>query len=407
VPQPVANDLEIRITEAGQRLLDGFQRAINELPEAADGPQRLATRLGVDKVLASRLLKALRTPDPLAVIHRMPGPDPLRRVAASLKTAGVSDEHVADVISAIEGYDEVIKRDAGDLSGLQAILSSWVPEAKKDFEGRRLQAMYRAVSQLKGASVDVYADTVFFTPNPDGETIDVVWLKALVNLVRIRPGAIVKLTSHRAVEDDASHARAPRSLGGAPITDLSASLLTEFCKPVTPQISVRPAGEHVHYILEDEVFGSNASATIVTCETNTGELPRYIDPARGRLAWASSEPSVPAKLLQFDCFVHEDLWGGATPGVRLYDTAIGGVADVNDPARDIDRLDVTAVCESLGRGLGRARSNDVPDYHAMIEHVRATMGWDASKYLGYRVAHEHPLFGSQTAMTFRTVGKPG
>ena len=105
--------------------------------------------------------------------------------------------------------------------------------------------------------------------------------------------------------------------------------------------------------------------------------------------------------------MHEDLWGGATPGVRLYDTAIGGIADVNDPARDIDRLDVTAVCESLGRGLGRARSNDVPDYHAMIEHVRATMNWDPSKYLGYRVAHEHPLFGSQTALTFRTVGKPG
>ena len=210
----------------------------------------------------------------------MPGPDPLRRVAASLKTAGVSDEHVADVISAIEGYDEVIKRDAGDLSGLQAILSSWVPEAKKDFEGRRLQAMYRAVSQLKGASVDVYADTVFFTPNPDGETIDVVWLKALVNLVRIRPGAVVKLTSHRAIEDNAPHARAPRSLAGASVTDLSASLLTEFCKPVTPQISVRPAGEHVHYILEDTVFGSGASATIVTCETTPVNSPATSTPPR-------------------------------------------------------------------------------------------------------------------------------
>ncbi len=402
--QPVKDDLEVRITRAGQRLLDGFQHAMNELPEASAGPQRLATRLGVDKVLASRLLKALRTPDPLAVIHRMPGPDPLRRVAASLEQAGVSAAHVAEVSAAIEGYDEVIKRDAGDISGLQAILSAWVPEAKRDFEGRRLQAMYRAVSQLKGASVDVYADTVFFTPSPDGETIDVVWIKALVNLVRLRPGAVVKLTSHRAVEEDGA-SRAPKALDGSPITDLSASLLSKFCSPVTPRISVRLAGEQMHYILEDDVFGSHASATIVTCETNTGELPRYVDPAKNRLAWASSEPSVPAKLMQFDCFVHEDLWGGSAPGVRVYDTAIGGIADVNDPAREIDRLDVSAVCESLGRGLGRARSDAVPDYHAMVEHVRAARGWDPAPYLGYRVVQEHPLYGSQTALTFRTVGR--
>jgi len=404
VPQPVKDTLEIRITQAGQRLLDGFQRAMDELPEASAGPQRLATRLGVDKVLASRLLKALRTPDPLAVIHRMPGPDPLRRVASSLEQAGVSPTLVADVIAAIEGYDEVIKRDAGDLSGLQAILSAWVPEAKRDFEGRRLQAMYRAVSQLKGASVDVYADTVIFTPNDDGETIDVVWIKALVNLVRLRPGAVVKLTSHRAVEEDGA-SRAPTALDGSPITDLSASLLSEFCSPVTPRISVRPAGEQIHYILEDDVFGAHASATIVTCETNSGELPRYVDPAKNRTAWASSEPSVPAKLMQFDCFVHEDLWGGAAPGVRVYDTAIGGIADVNDPGREIDRLDVSTVCESLGRGLGRARSDAVPDYHGIIEHVRAARGWDPSPYLGYRVVHEHPLYGSQTALTFRTVGR--
>lgn len=400
----VETNLEVRITEAGRQLLSGFQRAMSELPEASDGPQRLSVRLGVDKVLASRLLKALRSTDPLAVIHRMPGPDPLRRVAAALREAGVADDLVADVLRAIEGYDEVIKRDAGDLSGLQAILSSWVPEAKREFEGRRLQAAYRAVSQLKGASVDVYADTVFFHPNPDGDTIDVVWLKALVNLVRLRPGALVKLTSHRAVEDDAS-ARAPQALDGSPITDLSASLLSRFCAPNSPRVAVHPAGEQVHYILEDDAFGPRAAATIVTCESNRGELARYIDPARGRSAWASAEPSVPAKFLQFDCFVHEDLWGGAPPGVRVYDTAIGGIADINDPARDVDRLDVGATCEPLGKGLARARSDAVPEYHAMVEHIRAAMGWDAAPFLCYRVAQEYPLYGSQTAMTFRTVGR--
>ncbi len=403
--ETTSDELEVRIATAGRRLLDGFTTALEEVPEASSGPQKLADRLGVDKVLASRLLKALRTQDPLSVIHRMPGPDPLRRVSASLSRAGVAAEALAGVDEAIEAYDRLIKQDAGDLSGLQAILSSWVPEARREFEGRRLQAAYRAVSQLKGASVDVYADTAFFWPNEDGETIDVVWLKALVNLASLRPGATIALTSHRAVEEEHS-ARRPRALSGAPIEDYAGAIVPEFCAPPSPDITVRRAGEKVHYLLDQPAYGSAGATSVVTCEINRAEMPRYVDPARGRVAWASSEPSVPAKKLQFDCFVHEDLWGGAPPTARVYDTAIGGIVDVNDPSRDIDRLDLSATAEPLGRGLARARSNSVPRYHAMLERVREAMGWDADAFLAYRVEVEYPLYGSQTALLFRTVGAP-
>jgi transcription initiation factor IIE alpha subunit len=55
--------LEIRINAAGEDLLAGFVRVLDQIPGGDSGPQRLAKELGVDKVLTSRILKALRASD--------------------------------------------------------------------------------------------------------------------------------------------------------------------------------------------------------------------------------------------------------------------------------------------------------------------------------------------------------
>ena len=72
--------LEVRIHAAGEDLLNGFVRVLSQIPGGDSGPQQLAKELGVDKVLASRILKAMRAPDPMSVIHRVPGPEPMRRL---------------------------------------------------------------------------------------------------------------------------------------------------------------------------------------------------------------------------------------------------------------------------------------------------------------------------------------
>ena len=68
-----------RIGEVGATLVDSLSAALSRLPEFRSGPQRLADRLGVDKVVASRLLKGL-SGTVMEAVHRLPGPAPLRRV---------------------------------------------------------------------------------------------------------------------------------------------------------------------------------------------------------------------------------------------------------------------------------------------------------------------------------------
>ncbi len=76
----------------------------------------------------------------------MPGPEPLRKLAHAAARKGVSRELVADLEKAVEQFDQLIRTEGGDRIGFDAILAAWLPEARAEFELRRKQAAFRALS---------------------------------------------------------------------------------------------------------------------------------------------------------------------------------------------------------------------------------------------------------------------
>jgi hypothetical protein len=392
--------LEVRINAAGEDLLDGLVRVLNQIPGGDSGPQQLAKELGIDKVLASRILKAIRAPDPMSVVHRVPGPEPMRRLLKASSKLGVNPADIVTANSAVDRFETLIRSEIGDRSALEAILSAWVPEARREFELRRKQTAFRAMSQLKGAQADVYAECAIFYPSADNEHIDVVWIKAIVGLHRLRPGVPVKFTSHRQIEGQTQ--RKTYTLTGDPVDSLSSATLKNYCSTPTPTLNVHPAGELMHYMLKDDAFGVSSSVDLVTCEVNRAEIPRYIPDERNRKAWASSDINIPSKRMQFDVLVHKDLYNRSFPELRIYDTTINGQADINDPARDMDQLDLMESIENLGAGLNRFGSSSVPKYRTMLEEVCSTLGYDGTALRGYRCTADYPIHGSQTAMIFST-----
>jgi len=392
--------LEVRINAAGEDLLDGLVRVLNQIPGGDSGPQQLAKELGIDKVLASRILKAIRAPDPMSVVHRVPGPEPMRRLLKASSKLGVNPDDIVTANSAVDRFETLIRSEIGDRSALEAILSAWVPEARREFELRRKQTAFRAMSQLKGAQADVYAECAIFYPSANNEHIDVVWIKAIVGLHRLRPGVPVKFTSHRQIEGQTQ--RKTYTLTGDPVDSLSSATLKNYCSTPTPTLNVHPAGELMHYMLKDDAFGVSSSVDLVTCEVNRAEIPRYIPDERNRKAWASSDINIPSKRMQFDVLVHKDLYNRSFPELRIYDTTINGQADINDPARDMDQLDLMESIENLGAGLNRFGSSSVPKYRTMLEEVCSTLGYDGTALRGYRCTADYPIHGSQTAMIFST-----
>lgn len=401
---PTAEGIEVRITRAGDALLRGLSGVLDRVPGSDAGPQKLAAQLGIDKVLASRLLKALRSPDPMSVVHRAPGPEPLRRVIKGSARLGVDPALIAEASKAVDRFEELIRSDIGDRSALEAILSAWVPEARREFELRRKQAAYRAMSQLKGVECDVYAEASILWPSADGEHVDVVWVKAVIGLRRLRPGVPVHFTSKRSVEG--VEGRLPRNLAGEPVDSVRGAVVEDFSTDPVPALKTDIAGESTHYLLDEPGFGSGSAVNLVTCEVNRSELPRYVPRARNRRTWSSSDINIPARRNQFDLFIHRDLYPDESPDLRIYDTAIRGQADVNDPTRDIDRMDLMESVEPLGEGLRRFGSSDVPRYRGLLEHVLTALSFDGDLLRGFRVASEYPIYGSQFAMTLRTTDPP-
>ncbi len=392
--------LEVRINTAGEDLLAGLVKVLDQIPGGDSGPQRLAKELGIDKVLASRILKAVRAPDPMSVVHRVPGPEPMRRLLKASSKLGVNPEDVLRANGAVDRYESLIRSEIGDRSALEAILSAWVPEARRDFELRRKQAAFRAMSQLKGAQADVYSEAAILYPSDDGEHIDIVWIKAVIGLHRLRPGVHVKFTSRRQIEDQSG--RNTFTLAGDSVDGVASTTLAEYCSSPVPSLDTHHAGEAVHYLLEGHEFGVSTSIDLVTCEVNSAEIPRYIPKDRDRKAWASSDLNIPSRRTHFDVFVHKDLYTQSFPELRIYDTTINGQADINDPSRDVDQLDLLESIENLGSGLSRFGSSFVPKYRQMLEEVCSTLQFDGSSLRGYRCISDYPIYGSQYAMVFST-----
>jgi len=400
-----AADLELKITQTGDQLLATLSGVLDAL-HTASGPQALATKLGVDKVLSSRVLKAIQNRDPMAAMHRVPGPEPLRRLLRASAKQGVSQDLIARANAAVDRFEALIRDDIGDRSALEAILSSWIPEARREFETRRKQAAFRALSQLKGVQAGVNVGTVFLAPATPDDKIDVVWVNGLLGLQRLRPGAVIRFASRRFARDDSR--RLSNDLSGRPVEDLEHLQLAEFCSDPLPAIDVHRAGQTIHYTLADHGFGPRSESDIIFAEANLSELPRYVEPAVAgtRRAYVFAEVFTPSKVLQFDVLVHRDLYPDQHPELLIYDAAIEGIADVNDPARDLDRMDMMESIEPLGRGVAACRSADVPRYPDMLRHVCDRLTWDPNEFRVYRCRIDYPLYGSQVVMTFRTVARP-
>lgn len=409
-PEPAAalarppSQLESHILGVADDLVAAVRVVVAEGTERGAGPVAIARSLRIDKVLASRVLKALRMHDPMSAAYAMPGPDPLRRFVRAAARCGASPVGVSRAEATIDAFERLIRDQIGDRSLLDAVLTASIPDARREFELRRKQAAFKAISQLKGLQARAILATVFLAPSDDDEHMDVVWVNGVAGLHRVRPGAVVKLTTRRMAPTGAS--RSPSTLDGHEITEPGHLCLTEFCSKPMPTIDVRQSNEVMTYTLGGEAFGAQAAVDLVFVEVNRRELKRRVPLGTKRLSYVFAEITPPAEVVQFDVVVHESLFAGQDPTLRIYDASFDGVANPNDPSRDVDRYDLLEASESierLGAGLRLARSNDVPRYLDLTGTVFDRMGWRAPEFRGYRCRIVYPVYGSQVLMAFRAV----
>lgn len=399
--------LETRILAVGTALRDSMTAVLGALPPG--GPQPLATHLSLDKVFMSRLLKATSRRDPVAVVYYSPGAEPMRRFLKAAKKVGVPQPLVNTATKSLEDFADLVRRDLGDRSALDSLVSAWLPETRAEFELRRKQGAYRAMSQLMGTSTRTILATVLLHPSADGTSIDIVWLFGVMGMQRLRPGAKVKFATRRMLSGPGDP-RQPLTLDRTPVDPTGAEFarlrLDDFCDSPPAAIDVTQAGESVHYLLAGDAYGPGSAVDFAMAEVNLGEMPRYLPAGSGRKGYVFAEVSTPTKHMLFDVLVHPDIYPDGFPQLLLYDTTLDGVADVNDRARDIDRQEFSESIQPLPPGMASHRVADIPHYVEMLEHVTETMGWPTDGFRGYRCHIDYPIYGQQVVMTFDPPAPP-
>lgn len=386
-----------RVAALGAELRSGLGALVTTLPAAASAMQAIRAT-GMNKVFATRLTKALRQDDPVALVYHLPGPEPLRRFVARAREAGLEAAGCDAAATAVDALERCIREEAGGRSALNAVLSAWLPAEQGDYALGRKWDAFRAWSQIKGAAADTSVVTVLLHPSASPGRVDLTCFMGLLGLRRLRPGATVKLATRRLASGEA--ARRPEAHSGfADGTD--PFRLREFCAAPPAPLEPRRTGETVHYLLGGRAFGLGSAVDMLVAEVNRAELAYGRPPgSQPRLSHVFAESSTPARTLVFDLMVHEDLYPGQDPGLFLYDTTFEGVADVNDPARDLDRLDLPESVEALGPGPAALAIEEMPRYGELIGRICGQLAWEPRRLRTFRCRIEYPPYGAQVVLAF-------
>lgn len=390
------SDINARITGVGDRLASALRAVLELVPGGPHNPQELASILGVSKDTAHRLMTALRKRDPLAVTYMVPGPEPLRRVVKACIRSGVSRQQARPAEEAIREFARLIQQQAGDRSGLDAIISAWLPTARARFEIAAKQLGYRSMRQLKGIAADVTFSTTFLHPGSDPARLDHVRLAGYLGVRRVRPNAGLKIGARSAVSVALPGQDAPRTLEGEPVEDLQGVVLDRFCSQPPVTLQVHRKGQDVIYMLDwGDAVGLPSARDVVLGEVRRNGMRRYrtADDMRTK-SGLCVDISVPAQMAVCDLILHDDAYPDWEPAVRVIEMGALGYPEVNDESRDMDVLDVVETVQSLGRGIDQFRCEEISDYVELLRYTCAKLGWDPGHFRGYRCQVVYPIVGS-------------
>ena len=354
-------------------------------------------------VTASRLLKALGQQNPIAVLQLLPGPNPMRKMVETAEKIGTPAEFCEAARAQVTAFDDLIRDEAGDRGSLRAMLSAWLPEDRSDFEGQRRQTIFKAMSELEGVACEFELSTMLLAPSEASGKIDIVALKCLLGIDRIRPDVPVKLGTRRhSSNDQEAGQRIPLNLDGAPALDgLDAVRLDGFCNAPPAPLVARQFEEQVEYALGPTGFGRDSKVDLVIGELSRGEpLTGGADSIRP--PYFFTVPEMPTRNVVFDVIVHKDIFDRAAPSLLYYDTSSLGPAIAADPARELDLRHCPEPLQELGAGIQRSRLLEFPRYSSLLEHVGTKLAWDLDEFDVFRVSMAYPMVGRQITLAFMT-----
>jgi len=355
-------------------------------------PTRLAQAIGLDKSLASRLVRATRAPSDLDLMHIVPSPSGLR-ILAELAGKAVPSELVAQLRSASERFALLVDSTAGGRAAIDALISESSRDVRERREHIARQASFKSMSFLLGHFCDVLTTSLFLVPNENRRTIDGIEIHRRIGLRRMRPSTPLALLSLAMPPEEAPPGDATRfeTLDGPPGPDGARSYLL-------PEFSTLPLSELE--VVED----SNVTTLVLPGDPNMNLAARVTSAFRIRNGWALNSEErtrelrgyvlhVPAMQVVRDLFIAESLLPGAFPQVSFL---LPGPRVATHPPREdgthhFTEVDLTASIEQLPSAPSAYAVPGVGDQTAAIRYALERSGQAHQRFRGWRWSATYPV----------------
>lgn len=396
------SEFQTQVEAVGRGLVQRLTALHAAVLAPGSGPKRVADLLGQPVPMASRVLKALAESSPVGALHRLPGPAPLRRWVRAAGRKGADAALLKGALDAVDAFDALIAREAGDRGALDAQLVAWLPEARRTLELRRRQSVFRGLSELNGASCQLDISTMLLHPSEDGRGVDLCCIQARTGIVTLRPDTAIKFVTERIAH--AGRERHPLSVDGAELLDAGQNVrLDAFCDGAPAALQVDHHGDRFQYLLRTPGFGPRASADIALAEVNRSEFERVPVGGPGG-PFFTHLMQLPSRYGVLDVIVHQSLAPDREPELHLYRNVGEAQARPNDPLREVDRIEPLEDVQRVRGEFVDQRLVGFPRYGEMLEHVRARLGWDFTGGGFFRAQMEYPVPGTQVTLLLAGAG---
>jgi hypothetical protein len=373
-----------------------LRRTITPVLEAVAGvsprPTRISRAIGLDKSLASRLVRAVRSSSNLDLMHLVPSPGGLR-IFTDLASRFADPASISNLLVATERFEQLLDAVPGGRTSIDAQISDGSHVALLKREHIAKQASFKSMSFLLGHFCDVLTTTLFLVPSANGRRVDGIEIQRRIGLRRMRPSTPLVLLAIWGEPDDAisENAISFETLDGhrGPANP-AGFLLPAFSTQPLPRLDVMQEGEMTALVLAGDPSVHAPSQLTSTMIIRNGwpvEPESRVQSLRGYVL------HTPCRQVVREVYIAESLYPDAASQISF--VLPGPRPSMRTPGengrRHFSEVDLARSIEHHPLGPQRYEIPGVVNHSAAVRHVLERTGHALTPFRGWRLAMTYPM----------------
>lgn len=366
---------------------------------AAVRPVVLSKAMRLDDSLTARILRSVRAGDPLSSLRELPAPQGLRLFIDAAARLGVPATVRTPAEEAVSQLEELLAQLPLGRASLNTAIDGWSPSGRERAERSGRQAVFKALSQTMGFTVDTTCFALAIQPSAAGDACDSLTLVAMDGIRRLREGAPILLFGHVWPAREKPLDGGPRlptpyveTLDGErEVTDARKLILRGVGDGASLPFRMIERSTHTRVVLDSSAPPLNVPVTAAVSYISRNAYARFQTPVKNEEVFINAA-KVPIRVLVQDLFIHEEAYPRFAPNVTARMDALSHDPGDHDPELlELDRLDLDIDMVRLGWGLDRVGVKEWGGYEPALRDAFGRAGWDPSRFRAYRCCVRYPL----------------